>query len=105
MFPTSRYTVPLETPPPSTRVELPTGQSIAEDVLPKGTLHAFKNVGMEIATMVVLITPAGMDRFFFEVGRSAFEGGIAPPPGSEDIEKILGASAKYGLEVLPPPEQ
>jgi quercetin dioxygenase-like cupin family protein len=73
--------------------------------LPKGTLHAFKNVGTEIARMVVLITPAGMDRFFFEVGRPAFEGGIAPPPGPEDIEKILAASAKYGLEVLPPPEQ
>ena len=73
--------------------------------IPKGTLHRFKNVGETTATMLILFTPAGMEGFFFEVGLPAREGGSAPPLGPEEIARTLAVAPKYGMEVLPPPEE
>ena len=69
--------------------------------IPKGTVHAFKNVGTETAKMLTLLTPAGFERFLEEAGRPAGEG-TAPPPGPEDIERGIAAASKYDIEILPP---
>ena len=73
--------------------------------LPRGTPHKFKNVGTETARMLLMTTPAGLEKFFGEVGQAAQEGGTAPPPGPEEIGRLLAAAPKYGLEILPPPEE
>lgn len=71
--------------------------------LPRGGLHRFKNVGTQTARMLIMATPAGLDEFFAEVGQPAREGETAPPLGPEEIERLLAAAPKYGLEIPPPP--
>lgn len=63
--------------------------------VPRGVAHAFTNPGQEPARMLILFTPAGMERFF-----DAF----AALDGAADIPaafRSLGAAA--GMEVVGPP--
>ena len=73
--------------------------------IPKGTLHCFKNVGETLARMLLFFTPAGFEKFFFEVGQPAEKGEKAPPLGPEEIERTLVAAPKHGLEVRLSPDQ
>ena len=70
----------------------------------QGSLHHFKNIGTTPAKMLILATPAGLDRFFLEAGREATdtspESGAATP---EDKERLLAVAPKYGIEIPPPP--
>lgn len=72
--------------------------------IPKGVTHRFENVGTEAARMLIMATPAGLEKFFEEVGQPARTGETAPPPGAEEIEKALAAAPKYGQEIPPPPK-
>ena len=67
--------------------------------VPPGTLHRFENVGTTTGRLMVFFTPAGFEGFFFEVGRSAVEGGTPPPLGPEEIERTLELAPKYGMEL------
>lgn len=71
--------------------------------IPKGTLHCFRNVGATTARILALFTPAGFEKFFFEVGQPAKVGETAPRPGPEEIEKTIAVAPKYGMELPPPP--
>ena len=73
---------------------------------PRGIPHTYRNVGTTPSRYVVMIQPAGLEKFFEEVSEPA-EDPSAPPPvhGQEVIEKIMAAAPKYGMEILPPPEQ
>ncbi len=73
--------------------------------IPKGTTNRFKNVGTESAKMLLMFVPGRMDRLFFEIGIPATAGSSAPPPSQADVEKLLAAGPKYGLEILPPSTQ
>jgi mannose-6-phosphate isomerase-like protein (cupin superfamily) len=73
--------------------------------VPKGTVHSFANVGTTPARMLFLYTPAGMDEMFAEIDTPTRPGEAAPPPGPEDVAKLLAVAAKYGFEILPPPGQ
>lgn len=42
--------------------------------LPRGVVHGFKNVGAQPARMLIMATPAGLEKFFEEVGQPAREG-------------------------------
>lgn len=71
--------------------------------LARGSLHHFKNTSDRPARMLIVATPAGLDRYFLEVGRAAKPGDrepIAPTP--EDFEKLLALAPEYGLEIHPP---
>jgi len=71
--------------------------------LARGTLHHFRNVGDRPARLLIVATPAGLERFFLEVGRAATpEDGPAIPPTPEEIAKLLEAAPRYGLEIRPP---
>ena len=73
--------------------------------LPKGVLHSFQNVGTGPARFLTLIVPAGLEKFFEEVGKAGTEDPSSPPPfGEEDIDKLLAVAPKYGVEIPPPPE-
>lgn len=65
--------------------------------IPPGTPHTFKNPGSQRCRILVFISPAGLENFFFEVGQPARAGEQAPVPGAEELERMLAAAPKYGL--------
>lgn len=68
--------------------------------VPRGTVHAFTNVGEAPARMLILVTPGGMhEHFFEEAGDPA-----SAPAGPPDFARLGAAAAKYGITILPPPE-
>jgi glyoxylate utilization-related uncharacterized protein len=73
---------------------------------PKGQLHRFTNTTSVPAKLLLWVTPAGFEKFIAEVGK-AVNGQItsAPPLSSEDLDKILTTSPKYGIEIIPPPPE
>ena len=51
------------------------------------------------------MVPAGLEKFFEEVGKPGTDLSIPPPFGEEDVEKLLAVAPNYGAEIPPPPEQ
>lgn len=71
--------------------------------LARGSLHHFKNVSDRPARMLIVVTPAGLERFFLEVGREAGDGdGESMPSTPADIEKLLAIAPQYGIEIRVP---
>jgi len=64
---------------------------------PRGTVHAFQNVGTEMGRMLVVVQPAGLELFFEEV--STATRGMQQP----EMGVLLPIAQKHGLEVLGPP--
>ncbi len=71
--------------------------------LPKGVLHTYENVGTTPARFLTLLVPAGLERFFEEVGKPGGDPSSRPPVEEEDIAKLLAAAPKYGVEIALPP--
>ena len=68
--------------------------------LAKGSLHYFKNTGSKPARMLIVVTPAGLEEFFLEIGRKTVEGESEPvAPTPEDIQKLVETAPKYGIEI------
>jgi quercetin dioxygenase-like cupin family protein len=80
-----------------TRYEAPTG---AVTYAPRGLAHTFR-VESPMSRFLILTTPAGFERWFFETGQPA-EALTLPPEPSEppDFGKIIGSLAAYGVEAL-----
>lgn len=72
--------------------------------IPKGTLHTFRNAGTTPARFLAIVAPTGFEGFLEEVGEPATDLS-SPPEGPPDVEKVLAAAPKYGLEIPPPPGQ
>lgn len=71
--------------------------------LPRGIVHSFKNTGTAVATMLVTVTPAGLERYFAEGFDPAGDrAALPPPPSAEMMARLLAAAPKYGLELLHP---
>lgn len=69
--------------------------------LPSGLAHAFKNESGEQARVIITVTPAGLEEMFFEVGTELAEGTTtALPPTHEEIERLLAAAPRYGIQIL-----
>ncbi|WP_017715422.1 cupin domain-containing protein [Kamptonema formosum] len=67
---------------------------------PKGQLHRLTNIGATPARMLCWVIPAGLEKFLAEVGQQLESPSSPPPPVTrEDLEKILAAAPKYGLEI------
>jgi quercetin dioxygenase-like cupin family protein len=67
--------------------------------MPVGTPHSFKNESGRPAKMLISVAPAGLERMLFEVGVPLPDGSTAAlPPTKEEIEKLLAAAPKYGIE-------
>ena len=73
--------------------------------VPKGNLHAHKNMGEGTGRMLVSQTPGGLhERFFEELGEPAKD---TLSPVSEEppnVQRIGRIAAKYGIEISPLPE-
>jgi mannose-6-phosphate isomerase-like protein (cupin superfamily) len=70
--------------------------------MPVGTPHSFKNEGGKPAKMLISVAPAGLEQMFFEVGVPVPPGATATPPTKEEIEKLLAAAPRYGIEIKLP---
>ena len=69
---------------------------------PRGVLHGFRNVGTGHSRMALIVTPAGLEKFFEEVGEPVTDPS-SPPEGPPDIERLVAVARKYGMEIPPPP--
>lgn len=55
---------------------------------PKGTIHAWKNLGTKPANMLVLGIPSGLDKLIAQTSRP-FSNPTAPPPSDEFLDTIV----------------
>ena len=67
--------------------------------LPIGTPHAFKNESERTARMLVSFAPAGLEEYFFEVGKP-LHGEPPPEPNQAEIARLIATAPKYGIEFL-----
>jgi quercetin dioxygenase-like cupin family protein len=73
------------------RTRLSEGQTV---YVPQGTMHSSANVGERPGRRVVLFSPAGLERFFLEVGTAS--------PGEEiDAAGAMALARSYGWEFAP----
>jgi quercetin dioxygenase-like cupin family protein len=70
---------------------------------PVGQQHSFKNTSSTAAKMLCWATPAGVEKFFMEIG-TPVEDLSEPSPlvTSADIEKVMAIAPKYGITIVPP---
>lgn len=66
--------------------------------------HAFFNDTDEPATMLIHVTPGGMEQMFHEFGKVVVSPDAVPEPVTQKhIEKIIEVTKRYGIDVLGPP--
>ena len=64
--------------------------------MPRGTIHTFRNPGVEPLQMLIQTMPGGFERFFGECADEFAKGG---PP---DMDTIVEISARYGIHYHQP---
>ena len=67
--------------------------------LPRGVPHAYRNVGEGIARFLTLMVPAGLERFFKEVGTPAAHNSMPPPGDEADLAKVIEIASRYGVTI------
>jgi quercetin dioxygenase-like cupin family protein len=71
--------------------------------LPRGVVHSFQNTGNVDAKFLMVVTPAGLEKFFEEGFYPAGDRSAAPPLVTEAmLARLAAAGAKHGLELHPP---
>jgi mannose-6-phosphate isomerase-like protein (cupin superfamily) len=69
---------------------------------PRGTPHAFKNVGDAQARMLIVQSPGGViEKYMEEAWEEIEDPSNLPPPVEPDFERVMTVMQKYGIEVLP----
>lgn len=63
---------------------------------PRGVAHTYRCVGPTPGRLMCVITPAGFEGFFEQIGAMT-------PQQQQDIPRVLEIAKKFGLEILPPP--
>jgi len=63
---------------------------------PRGVPHTFRYLGKTPGRLMCVITPAGFEQFFEEIGALS-------PQQQQDIPRVMEIGKKYGLEFPPPP--
>ena len=73
--------------------------------IPKGgVVHAFKNKTNQAAHLLCTVVPAGLEKFFEEVGEPVAVGQFLPPKPMDEayLKKLQATAEKYGQKVFPP---
>ena len=65
--------------------------------LPRNAPHSFTVVGSEPAKMLIMLVPAGLEKYFEELSELPSD---APP----DMKRVIEISERYGIEFLVPPD-
>ena len=75
-------------------------------VVPRGVVHQPSNPGPEPTRVLLVFSPAGMDRFFEEAAEGRVPLAGPPPTDPEVLERLEAFTEKYGYEFaeLPPEE-
>lgn len=73
------------------RIRAPAGSSV---FVPRGIVHTVMKVGTEPARMLVLLSPAGFEKYWEEMAVLA-SGGRAPDP-----QAVAALASKYHLELV-----
>ena len=63
---------------------------------PRGIPHTYRYLGQAPGRLMCVITPAGFEGFFEEIG-------VPSPQQQQDIPRVMEIAKKFGLEILPPP--
>jgi mannose-6-phosphate isomerase-like protein (cupin superfamily) len=71
--------------------------------LPRGLPHGFRVEGETPARVLQLGNGSGFERFIAEAGVPAQALTLPPPPGPDEIGRMLATAPKYDIEILPPP--
>ena len=69
-----------------------------------GLVHQFKNKTKTTTHLLCVVMPAGMEKFFEEIGKPVPLGAFLPPPviGPEEQKKMREIAEKYGQKLFPP---
>lgn len=69
-----------------------------------GLVHDFKNQTDTMAHLLCVLTPAGMEGLFQEIGRAVAPGAFLPPPemNPEEEKRMQGIAEKHGQKLFPP---
>lgn len=69
-----------------------------------GIAHDFKNETDKVAHLLCILVPAGLEKFFEEIGHPVAFGSFLPPPAMtpEDQKELSAIAEKYGQQVFPP---
>jgi mannose-6-phosphate isomerase-like protein (cupin superfamily) len=70
--------------------------------VPKGTLHTFRNVGKSQGKLLVYITPAGLEHFFYAIGQPAADLNKAPEFDPAVIDKLMQLADTYQMDIMLP---
>lgn len=66
--------------------------------LPKGSVHTFRNVRQQPAKVLIILSPAGLEKFFDKHGLPMEHKSDPPPPATEEhIKDILTNASTYGV--------
>lgn len=71
-------------------------------VLPPEIPHHFTNDTNTTAEMLAITAPGGFGKFLEEAGTPAVDGQKPPAINEEEIQRVIAASKKYGIDILPP---
>jgi mannose-6-phosphate isomerase-like protein (cupin superfamily) len=68
--------------------------------IPKGTLHTFRNIGEQQGRLLVVITPAGLEEFFYAIGTRADDTTTPPAFDPSVFGKVMELAKEYKMDVL-----
>lgn len=69
---------------------------------PRDIPHGFKVVGNTLVRMLIMWSPAGLERFFLQMSEPL----TALPPMPPDMQRLVSLAAEYKVDILGPlPEQ
>jgi uncharacterized RmlC-like cupin family protein len=70
--------------------------------VPPNVLHSFKNETNEVAKLIIILSPPGLEQLFVEVGLEVSDINIKPQPfTNEQKRKLPSILSKYGMEITP----
>lgn len=70
--------------------------------IPRGVLHTFRNIGEQPGRLLVTVTPAGLEEFFYHIGTPAIDMKMPPAFDPAVIDKVLALAKVYQMEVRLP---
>ena len=71
--------------------------------VPRGTLHTYQNIGTRPGKALLILTPAGFENLWTEIGDPVVKlEGPSGPPSPEIIAQLMDLAPKYGLEIKSP---
>ncbi|MEP6750528.1 MAG: cupin domain-containing protein [Bacteroidota bacterium] len=69
-----------------------------------GMVHCFKNKSNEVAKLLCIVVPSGLEDFFLEIGKPINSITFLPPPviDTAGMERIKTIAEKHGQVLYPP---